>query len=664
MSDPVSPGPLRNFVRELRLLLLTALQVRRMVPRRYLWALGTAAGVMVLTSLVATALPILLGGLVDQVQKGHASGARGDVMFRAVTFYLGCIAGVVLLREGLNLIRRFLVESTCTRIDKFMGVRTVSHLMQADLSRLTHEKLGALHGRIFRSVEGFMRLLRLAFLDFFPALLTGVFAIVAALTKQPWMGVVMIGVIPVSLMLTAWQLVSQKNVRLQLIRSREELDGTVVEQLGGIDYVRVANTHQHEVRKVAKAAEKRRAKEMSHHVAMMFFGSAKALTEGTFHVLVLGLAVYLAATERITYGDILTFSGLFLGVMTPLAEIHRVIDEGHEASLRVNDLSDILAEPVDTSFKTQTHRTPLFDDGAPVMSMTDVCVEYHLPGGRALRALDGVSLEIHRGETVGVAGRSGGGKSTWLKVLLRLVHPCAGQGRILGVPLEAVSREAISHLVGYVGQSPFLFAGTIEENIAYGAGPCLPEDIRRAAQRACIHNEIMRLPHAYQSVVAERGANLSGGQRQRLALARVFLKNPPILVLDEATAALDAISERQVQEAIAAARADRTVILVAHRLSTVADADRIVVFDEGRIAEVGTFHELVQRDGVLAELVRSSKLAPHEDAEVLAQGAVVGGAAEAGNQSWSRNAACDVGEPSSTRRGPASAGRGNGTITR
>jgi ATP-binding cassette subfamily B protein len=173
-----------------------------------------------------------------------------------------------------------------------------------------------------------------------------------------------------------------------------------------------------------------------------------------------------------------------------------------------------------------------------------------------------------------------------------------------------VSREAISHLVGYVGQSPFLFAGTIEENIAYGAAPCLPEDLRRAAQKACIHDEIMRLPHGYQSPVAERGANLSGGQRQRLALARVFLKNPPILILDEATAALDAISERQVQEAIATARAGRTVILVAHRLSTVADADRIIVLDEGRVAEEGTWQALLHRDGVFSELVRSSKLAP------------------------------------------------------
>jgi ATP-binding cassette subfamily B protein len=616
-SSMCGPNPLRNFLSELRLLVHSALKVRSMVPRRFQLALGTAGGLMVLTSLVAIALPLLLGKLVDSVQAANSGGVSGRAMIAMASYYLAGIAAVVLLREALNLVRRFLVESTCTRIDKHVSVRVVSHLMQADLSRLTHEKIGALHGRIFRSVDGFMRLLRIGFLDFLPALLTGLFALVAATTKNPWLGLIMLGVIPSSLVLTAWQLVSQKNVRLQLIRSREELDGTVVEQLSGIDYVRVANTHEHEVRKVAGAAEKRRIKEMRHHVAMMFFGAGKALTEGTFHIAVLGLAVYLAATSHITYGDIFAFSGLFLGVMTPLAEIHRVIDEGHEASLRINDLSDILAEPVDPSFTTKHEHGANFDDGAPVLSMSNVCVDYRLPDGRPVRALNGVSLTVRRGETIGVAGRSGGGKTTWLKVVLRLVHPCAGEVRILGMPLDCVSREAISRLVGYVGQSPFLFAGTIDENIAYGAGPCSPEEIRLAAQKACIHHEIMRMLNGYQSPVAERGANLSGGQRQRLALARVFLKNPPILVLDEATAALDAISERQVQEAIAVARADRTVILVAHRLSTVADADRIIVFEDGRVTEEGPYRDLLRRKGVFAEMVRSSKLAPYDGLEMV-----------------------------------------------
>jgi ATP-binding cassette subfamily B protein len=255
----------------------------------------------------------------------------------------------------------------------------------------------------------------------------------------------------------------------------------------------------------------------------------------------------------------------------------------------------------------------------PVVSMRDLRVEYARPDGQRRLALDGVTLAIHRGETIGVVGPSGGGKTTWVKVLMRLVHPCGGQARLMGVPLEAVSREAIGKLIGYVGQSPFVFAGSIEENIRYGTGWHLPEDVRRAAQRACIHEEIMQMPDGYDTAVAERGANLSGGQKQRIALARVFLKNPPILLLDEATAALDTISERQVQEAINSARADRTVIVVAHRLSTVADADRIVVFEHGRVAEVGTYEELLRRGGVFAELVKSSNMpASPEPAELKA----------------------------------------------
>ena len=152
---------------------------------------------------------------------------------------------------------------------------------------------------------------------------------------------------------------------------------------------------------------------------------------------------------------------------------------------------------------------------------------------------------------------------------MRLTHPCGGTATLGGVPLECVSREAIGELIGYVGQNPFVFAGTIAENIAYGSeGATDGADPPRRASMACIHDEIMAMPGGYHARVAERGQNLSGGQRQRIALARVFLKNPPILILDEGTSALDNISERQVQQAINAARADRTVILVAHRLST------------------------------------------------------------------------------------------------
>lgn len=552
---------------------------------------------------VATiSIPLLLGRMIDSVQSGASTGATQSDLIRMALAFLGGIAGMVFLREGLNVVRRYLVENTCTRIDKFLNVRVVQHLLRTDLNHLTHEKVGAIHGRITRSIEGFIRFLRVSFLDFFPAMLTGGLALAATLSKQPWMALAMVGVIPVSLTITAMQLMSQKGIRLRIMRSREELDGTVVEQLGGIDFVRAANTIDREVGRVETAAEQRRATEIKHHVEMSLYGSAKAITEGFFHVLVLGTAVLLAIDGRIGFGEILTFSILFLNVMSPLSEIHRVLDEGHESSLRVADLMSILAQPLDQSFAT-TEAEPEFDPLAPAILVDNLHADYRLDENRRLRVLNEVSLRIEPGETIGVAGCSGSGKSTWLKVLLRLLHPISGNIEIRGVPLEKLSRTQISKLFGYVSQQPFIFAGTIEANIRYGCGEHSFAEVVRAAQQAGIHDEIEDMPDSYASRIAERGQNLSGGQRQRLALARVFLKNPPILILDEATSALDTIKERHVQKAIGAACADRTVILVAHRLSTLAEADRIMVFEEGRVAEVGTYQQLLEKNGVFASLV-------------------------------------------------------------
>jgi ATP-binding cassette subfamily B protein len=158
-----------------------------------------------------------------------------------------------------------------------------------------------------------------------------------------------------------------------------------------------------------------------------------------------------------------------------------------------------------------------------------------------------------------------------------------------------------------VGQSPFVFAGTIADNIAYGNGNATRQQIEQAARLAYLHDEILAMPHGYNSEVTERGQNLSGGQRQRLAIARLLLQRAPILILDEATSALDNISERHVQRALGLTSTDRTTILVAHRLSTLRDADRILVFDAGKIVEMGSFHDLVQAGGVFTELIMSAE---------------------------------------------------------
>lgn len=596
-----------SFWAEMRLIGMRAVQVWRLVPRRPKAALVGSAILMAITSGCATLLAVLLGQLVEGIKAGAEQGLNPSQLIHVAGFFLALIAGVYLLRETLHVFRRILAENACTAVERDMTVRLIDHLMKVDLSTLNEEKIGSLHGRIQRSVVGFVRFLRLGVLEFLPALTTGAIALTVTITKQPVLGLVMIGVAPISIYLTVRQLVTQKGVRIGLNQSREVMDGTVVELLHGLDFVRAANTQGLELKRVADAAEVRRRKEAKHHFEMTLYGCAKALNEAFFHVLVLCLAVNYYVHGQIEFGDIWTFSLLFLNVMTPLAEVHRVLDDGHECSIQVGILMDLLAEPMDRSFAQLEHCEPRLDEGAPIISVKDLHLTYTTAQGCARTALNGVSLIARHGESIGVAGRSGSGKTSWLKVLLRLVHPTSGQVLVGGVPIEAVSREAIGRLIGYVGQQPFIISGTIGENIAYGCEGVTEEEIQWAAKRACIHDEIEQMPFGYQSRVTERGTNLSGGQRQRLALARVFLKNPPILVLDEGTSALDTISERMVQRAIDAARADRTVILVAHRLSTLRGADRILVFEKGKIVEQGTYDELIKSGGMFAEFARHAE---------------------------------------------------------
>jgi ATP-binding cassette subfamily B protein len=187
------------------------------------------------------------------------------------------------------------------------------------------------------------------------------------------------------------------------------------------------------------------------------------------------------------------------------------------------------------------------------------------------------------------------------------MHPTSGEVLVGGVPIGVLSREDIGKTIGYVSQVPFVFSGTVAENISYGCGPATLAQIQEAAKQAHIHEEILQMSKGYDTPLTERGGNLSGGQRQRIALARMFLKNPPVLILDEGTSALDNISERGVRAAIENARQSHTVIMVAHRLTTLNETDCIFVFDQGRIVEQGAYDDLVAGNGVFAELVRSAE---------------------------------------------------------
>jgi subfamily B ATP-binding cassette protein MsbA len=233
-------------------------------------------------------------------------------------------------------------------------------------------------------------------------------------------------------------------------------------------------------------------------------------------------------------------------------------------------------------------------------------VSYEYPNGH--RALADVSFAVGRGETVAVVGRSGSGKSTLAALLLRLRAPVSGRILVDGRDYWEFSPESWHRATALVEQDAFLFHGTLRENIVYGSPHAGEPELRRALAIANLEDVVLELPQGLDTIVGERGAMLSGGQRQRIAIARAVVRNPSILILDEATSHLDVVSERLVQQALHRAAAGRTTLVIAHRLATIREADRIVVLDQGRVVEEGTWEALQSRGGVFEQLLTTMSI--------------------------------------------------------
>lgn len=568
-----------------------------LLPRRQKFAFTAVFAILGVSAVLSQLTPLAVGYLTDHVLTEERA------TFQSVFPILLVILCVNVVNEIIKVVRRLIVEDTATQTEKNARQQAAASLLMAPLSYFRGHMTGNIHGHLNRSLEGTVKLIKLLFMDLAPAITTGLAAVVTIFLQLPVpVACAVVLVIPIGALIVFRQISTQRGIRVDLMESKADMDGTIVELLGGIETIRALDSTQAEQARIKARSEQLRKKEMQHHKAMALYDCLKFINEAAFSVLIIGISVLLAARGIISVGTVLTAYLCFTQLTGPLRELHRILDELSECTVLAEDYFQMIDLPLDFSYQSREQSDTSGIAATGEIEIRDLSFSY--PEKPHQEILKNINLSIPKGAFVGIAGPSGCGKSTLIKIIDQL-EPAQGAIYLGGTELSRLNRKNMAEMVALVPQTPFLIADTIYHNICYGLEGDIPlEAVKDAARKANIASDIERLPGAYQFQLSEGGANLSGGQRQRIALARVFLRNPRILILDEATSALDNSSEKLIQLEIEKMKEvhGTTILSIAHRLSTLKNCDEILVMDQGQIVERGTFWDLEHTPGIFQDM--------------------------------------------------------------
>ncbi|MFC3691517.1 ABC transporter ATP-binding protein [Chenggangzhangella methanolivorans] len=502
---------------------------------------------------------------------------------------LGLLA-IYVVNTGLMAVVTYWGHMLGINIETEMRRKAFDHLQKLSFGWFDNQKTGHLVGRLTKDLEEIGEVAHHGPEDLFIAIMTlfGAFALMFTVNVE--LALITVAVVP----LTAW-LTSRYGGRMT--RNWQELYGRVgdfnariEENVGGIRVVQAFANEDHERRLFAEDNARYRATKLMAYRIMAASTSLSYMSMRLIQLTVMVAGSYFVIQGTLSHGGFVAFL-LLIGVFfRPVEKINAVIEtypKGVAGFKRYLEFLDTRSDIVDgpDAVEAPTLKGEIAYEG----------VDFAYTPGRPV--LSNLSLTVRAGETVAFVGPSGAGKTTICALLPRFYEVGAGRISIDGRDVRDFTLTSLRRQVGVVQQDVFLFAGTIRENIAYGRLGASDAEIVEAARRARIDDMIAALPAGLDTVVGERGVKLSGGQKQRLAIARMFLKNPAILILDEATSALDAETERQIQTSLTELAQGRTTLIIAHRLATIRNADRIVVVDENGVAEQGSHRELVATAG-------------------------------------------------------------------
>ncbi len=550
-----------------------------------------AVALLICAKLINVAIPFFYKALVDGLTAPEA-GAIIALPLAALLAYGGARLGTAFFAQ----LRDAIFAKVAQHAGRQVSLSVFNHLFQLSLRYHLGRRTGELSRAIDRGVRAITFMLGMVLFNILPTLFEFALVIGILLFNYDWpfaliTFVTIVGYAIFTIVATEWR------TRIRRIMNTEDnaVSAKAVDSLLNYETVKSFTNEDLEASRFDQTLGRYQSAAVKSQVSLaaLNFGQAAIVAVGVTAIMIVAAQGVVAG--RLTVGDVVLVNAFLLQLYQPLNILGFVYRELKQSLADLETLASLLAQKPDITDRPGAQ--PIALRGGEIHFK---CVDFGYDPRRPI--LTGLDFTVPAGQSLAVVGSSGAGKSTIVRLMFRFYDVGEGSIAVDGQDIRDVTQHSLRSMIGLVPQDTVLFNDTIRTNIAYGRPDADQSAIEEAARAAQIHDFVARLPDGYDSVVGERGLKLSGGEKQRVAIARMVLKNPPILILDEATSALDTLTEQQIQTALNALATGRTTLMIAHRLSTVIDADQILVIEDGRVVEQGRHHDLLTREGSYAAM--------------------------------------------------------------